>query len=274
MNYSEAYKSLISTRQLINHSGYTELHHIKPKSLGGGDEKNNLVKLTAREHFIAHKLLAKIHGGGMWAALAFMSRGCTKSAKGYKVKARDYELAKRKDAEYKSNLYEGKGNPFYGKTFTEEQLNKMRGKRPSITGINSPCYGKKREHYGWITGQIIKYKPHQIQLDLTLMNLIENVTGVTKAQGIIKLNAAYKRSNSLKIAHENIDKTGEKNPNYGNGAKISGDRNPMYGKKHSEATRAKIADKAARKINCPHCGRIGSISNMKRWHFDNCKKLK
>jgi len=22
---------------------------------------------------------------------------------------------------------------------------------------------------------------------------------------------------------------------------------------------------------CPHCNKIGSISNMKRWHFDNCK---
>lgn len=22
---------------------------------------------------------------------------------------------------------------------------------------------------------------------------------------------------------------------------------------------------------CPHCGLVGSTSNMKRWHFDNCK---
>lgn len=24
-------------------------------------------------------------------------------------------------------------------------------------------------------------------------------------------------------------------------------------------------------IICPHCGKIGSIANMKRWHFENCK---
>ena len=23
---------------------------------------------------------------------------------------------------------------------------------------------------------------------------------------------------------------------------------------------------------CPHCSKVGSVVNMKRWHFDNCKK--
>lgn len=25
-------------------------------------------------------------------------------------------------------------------------------------------------------------------------------------------------------------------------------------------------------IKCPHCGKLGNIGNMKRWHFDNCKR--
>jgi hypothetical protein len=24
---------------------------------------------------------------------------------------------------------------------------------------------------------------------------------------------------------------------------------------------------------CPVCNKVGSISNMKRWHFDNCKSV-
>jgi NUMOD3 motif len=40
---------------------YTERHHILPKCLGGSNKKENLVDLTAREHFIAHLLLAKLH---------------------------------------------------------------------------------------------------------------------------------------------------------------------------------------------------------------------
>lgn len=27
------------------------------------------------------------------------------------------------------------------------------------------------------------------------------------------------------------------------------------------------------KLECPHCKKVGSVSNMKRWHFENCKKL-
>lgn len=39
---------------------YYEKHHIVPKSLGGGNEKENLVLLTPREHFLVHWLLTKM----------------------------------------------------------------------------------------------------------------------------------------------------------------------------------------------------------------------
>lgn len=39
--------------------GYTEDHHIIPKSLGGSDSRDNIITLTAREHYIAHWLLWK-----------------------------------------------------------------------------------------------------------------------------------------------------------------------------------------------------------------------
>lgn len=38
-----------------------EVHHIIPRSMGGTNDKTNLVKLTYREHFLAHLLLYKIH---------------------------------------------------------------------------------------------------------------------------------------------------------------------------------------------------------------------
>jgi hypothetical protein len=38
---------------------YYETHHIQPESLGGSNDKSNLVLLTAREHYIAHFLLYK-----------------------------------------------------------------------------------------------------------------------------------------------------------------------------------------------------------------------
>ena len=76
MNYQKVYDDLIAKRlakplkkvRVNSHEKlfdgvYTETHHIQPLSLGGLDSKENLVELSAREHFIAHKLLFKIYRG-------------------------------------------------------------------------------------------------------------------------------------------------------------------------------------------------------------------
>jgi hypothetical protein len=36
----------------------------------------------------------------------------------------------------------------------------------------------------------------------------------------------------------------------------------------------KVAARNRPKVECPHCGKIGDISGMKRYHFDKCKKRK
>lgn len=54
---------------------------------------------------------------------------------------------------------------------------------------------------------------------------------------------------------------------------FTGENNPMFGLKHSEETKNKMSEsrKNKPKIECPHCKKIGDPSNMKRWHFENCK---
>jgi len=47
----------------VNENRYVEKHHIIPISLGGTNDDGNLVKLTAREHFICHRLLIKMTTG-------------------------------------------------------------------------------------------------------------------------------------------------------------------------------------------------------------------
>ena len=61
MNYESIYTKLIEFRKANPAKGYTEKHHILPRSMGGLDTEDNLVKLTGREHWIAHLLLHKIH---------------------------------------------------------------------------------------------------------------------------------------------------------------------------------------------------------------------
>ena len=57
----EKAKSEIESRR--KSLGYFEEHHILPKSLNGTDRPENLVNLTAREHFIAHALLIRFLKG-------------------------------------------------------------------------------------------------------------------------------------------------------------------------------------------------------------------
>jgi hypothetical protein len=61
--YTRIYYSIIENAKSRTISGYTENHHIIPKSLGGDNSQDNLVALTAREHFICHLLLTKITEG-------------------------------------------------------------------------------------------------------------------------------------------------------------------------------------------------------------------
>lgn len=61
MDYKKLYFKIIEKSLTRPITGYTETHHIIPRSLGGTDDTTNLVKLTAREHFLCHYLLAKMH---------------------------------------------------------------------------------------------------------------------------------------------------------------------------------------------------------------------
>jgi hypothetical protein len=74
MNYKKIYEDFIESRKLrpMFESEYYERHHIIPSSFGGSDEDENLIYLTYEEHYFAHLLLAKIHGGKMWYALNCM----------------------------------------------------------------------------------------------------------------------------------------------------------------------------------------------------------
>lgn len=61
--YTHWYYSIINRATNRFTSGYTEKHHIIPKSLGGSNDSSNLVSLTAREHFVCHMLLTKMVNG-------------------------------------------------------------------------------------------------------------------------------------------------------------------------------------------------------------------
>lgn len=63
MNYQKIYLNIIEFRKNnpLELSCYGERHHIIPKCLGGTNVKNNIIRLSAREHFICHALLAEMY---------------------------------------------------------------------------------------------------------------------------------------------------------------------------------------------------------------------
>jgi hypothetical protein len=65
MNHRKVHDQLIDrAKSRLKESGtYYEKHHIIPKCMGGLDSEDNLVNLTAREHFLVHWLLVEIYRG-------------------------------------------------------------------------------------------------------------------------------------------------------------------------------------------------------------------
>jgi hypothetical protein len=94
MNYQRIYDAIIERAKTRTLTGYKERHHIIPKCMGGTDSKTNLVDLTAREHFIVHKLLCEIYpdnkklNDAVWCMINLVNKH---HKRGYVVSNREYE---------------------------------------------------------------------------------------------------------------------------------------------------------------------------------------
>ena len=114
MNYQKIYDQLIQKRKnnkLSKKDCYCEEHHIIPLSEGGPDNKDNKINLSAREHYIAHLLLAKIYDDfKMYSAITYMQTG--------RHKNRQFKYNNRlfgKMREEFGRKQKGKNNPMYGR---------------------------------------------------------------------------------------------------------------------------------------------------------------
>ena len=92
MNYQKIYNNLIHKRTKNVLCDNYEIHHIVPKTLGANDDKSNLVKLSPREHYIAHLLLTKIYPENSGIKIAWQLMACTRD-----------DFSKKK---YSSKMYE------------------------------------------------------------------------------------------------------------------------------------------------------------------------
>jgi hypothetical protein len=111
MNYQKIYNQIIERAKTRQLEGYKEKHHIIPKCLGGSNDKENLVELTAREHFLCHMLLCEIYPkeNKLKYALFLMSVGKRKNKNNtYKPSSRVYSRLKHQYSNIISLINKGR----------------------------------------------------------------------------------------------------------------------------------------------------------------------
>jgi len=123
MNYERIYNQIIERAKNRILIGYKETHHIIPRCMGGTNEKDNLVDLTAREHFMCHLLLTRIHPTHKGLRLAIWNMcNIKRSYQGrYKPNGRLYEMIR---TEYREHI-KGENHPSYGRKNSDEVKQKM-----------------------------------------------------------------------------------------------------------------------------------------------------
>ena len=193
MDYAKHYQNLINSRKILNRSkkdgNYYEKHHIIPRCLNGTNDKENLILLTAKEHFIAHLLLTQVYTGKIKAKMccAFLRMCIVSTNHKRKISSTQYNLAKK----LMSENYTGKNNPFYGrigpnkgKNLSEATKNKL---RKAILGKTSKLKGRKlsrsSHNKGMKTSEEIKnklrcangHKVIEYSLDGILLNIFNSI---------------------------------------------------------------------------------------------------
>lgn len=158
MNYQRIYNSIISNskklekiriQQKKQKLNYFERHHIIPKCMKGDNSKENLVYLTAKEHFICHRLLVEIYPGNKSILFAFWKMvlgGDTKQER-YIVSSSTYEFARKLHSKNMSDSQKGKSvierfgaNASRIKLFNSSDINPMIGTNLKTIWINK--YGE------------------------------------------------------------------------------------------------------------------------------------
>jgi hypothetical protein len=270
--YYEWYKTIISRPILEkNTTVYTEKHHIIPKSLGGSNSKENLVRLTAREHFMCHLLLPEFTEGrnqhkmkkALWAMINLKSE--KRHKRDYRIVARMYETLRQEIVKIQSENYIGEGNPFYGKTHSEETRQKLRDREISENTKALMSLAHKATYADGRPGTFLnKHHSEESKLQMAISARNRKVK--------VKWKPGRKRSPKFTTLGTTLSDERKREISIAN----AGTGNPFYGRTHSEESRKQmsISHLAEPKKTCPHCMKTIDSRNYGRWHGDNCKNKK
>lgn len=280
--YKKWYFQIIQRAVDQDTNSYTELHHIIPKALGGDNSPDNLVKLSAREHFICHLLLTKMVQGiykqKMFFALSMMTAKNKNQHRTYKITSRTFETIRKELSEAmkehwtdelrlkKSQSMKGDKNPFFDKHHSEETLLKLKSRRVSSetrTQLSISAKERFKDQSGTFLG-----KTHS-EDTCKKMSTSASKPKSNKWKLSASLNRKGRPAPNIGVPHSETTKQKISEA-------VSGPKNGFYGKQHSLEQRAKKkAEKlAAPKLTCYYCNKQADPMNYGRWHGDRCKQRK
>lgn len=140
--YTRWYYAIVNGSKNRISFGYVEKHHIIPKSFGGSNDVSNIAVLTAREHFICHRLLSKMTEGknkrkmhyALWC-LAKLSPANSKHKGDRKITSRTFSIIREdysktvsyflKHRKQSAEHIENHAASIRGKSLSEEHKKKL-----------------------------------------------------------------------------------------------------------------------------------------------------
>jgi hypothetical protein len=164
--YEKWYNNIIQNAKNRILEEYSERHHIIPRSLGGNDDESNLINLTAKEHFVCHWLLVKMHIGearGKMINALYIMQGKNTNQKRYrsKITSRVYSKLRNEYRQYISNLNKGRIQPLEEKA---KQIAAMTGRKRKPFNekwrakLSAASKGENNSRYGAILSEETRKK--------------------------------------------------------------------------------------------------------------------
>jgi len=291
IDFNRYIRFIESRKNRILNSNYFEYHHIIPKSMGGNDNDNNLLKLTGREHFVAHMILWKAFGGKMTQAFWLMNNrnmGLLTSRQYQSLKEEMSVLASKPNIERfgeekarqmsnkMSNSRKGRSwEEYFGKEkaeqirkihiqpkgtwiqrFGEEKAKQMK----QNLGLKLKNLGSLEKRHGLKKANEIKNKMSNSRKGKSWDDLYKNAPELRKRMSermsgpnnpFLKLTKEQRKLASQKSA-ETTKRLGL----------LKGTNHPLYGKRHTKESKLKI------KQNHAPCNGENN-SHAKKWILEN-----